>query len=272
MTTRQTRSRRVAAIAAMGLLLVLSPQLRARAVAQARAVPATTIGYDIVHIYPHDADAFTQGLIFRDGFLYESTGINGRSTLRKVELETGKVVQQRRIDARYFAEGLTDWGDQLLQLTWASNVGFVYDLASFEPRRTFSYPGEGWGLTHDTSSVIMSDGTADLRFLDPMTLTERRRVKVTDQGEPVRSLNELELVGGLVYANVWLTDRIAIIEPQSGRVTAWLDLTDLYRRPGPRGDYVLNGIAYDAAANRLFVTGKLWPRLFEIRLRPAPSR
>jgi glutaminyl-peptide cyclotransferase len=257
----------VAAAIAMAMLL-----LRMNTAAQSRPLPAGAVGYDVVHVYPHDAQAFTQGLIFRDGFLYESTGINGRSTLRKVELETGKVVQQRRVDARYFAEGLTDWGSQLLQLTWSTNVGFVYDLATFEPRRTFPYDGEGWGLTHDATSLIMSDGSDQLRFLDPVTLKERRRVQVSDRGTPVRSLNELEFVRGRVYANVWLTDRIAVIDPESGSVTAWLDLASLYRRPQPGGDDVLNGIAYDATAGRMFVTGKLWPNLFEIRLRPAPGR
>jgi glutaminyl-peptide cyclotransferase len=238
--------------------------LRAGAAAQPAESP-DIVGVEVVHVYPHDRTAFTQGLIFREGFFYESTGLNGRSSLRKVEPNTGKVVQQRSVDARYFAEGLTDWGNQLLQLTWSSNVGFVYDLASFEPRRSFAYAGEGWGLTHDAASLIMSDGSSELRFIDPGTLKEQRRVKVLDRQMEVRSLNELEFVRGRIYANVWLTDRIAVIEPQSGIVTAWIDMSGVYQRPGPPGDDVLNGIAYDAATDRLFVTGKLWPNIFEIR-------
>jgi glutamine cyclotransferase len=236
--------------------------------AQAPPAPAPVHGFEIVREYPHDPEAFTQGLIFRDRFLYESTGQNGQSTIRKVELDTGRVVQQRRLEDRYFGEGLTDWKDRLVQLTWQTNVGFVYDLATFEPRSTFAYPGEGWGLTHDGTQLIMSDGTASLRFLDPDTLQERARVRVLDGGRPVDLLNELEYIDGQVYANVWGSDRVALIDPRSGRVTAWIDLTGLLRGAARTGaEDVLNGIAYDAARGRLFVTGKLWPRLFEIRVR-----
>ena len=263
--------------------------------------PATVYGYEIVHEYPHDADAFTQGLMFRDGFLYESTGLNGRSSLRKARLDTGAVVQRRDVDALYFAEGLTDWGGRLVQLTpmrtappvastlaqigdasftlavlrhrLGVNIGVSYDVASFEPQSTFTYKGEGWGLTRDERRLIMSDGTSRLRFLDPDSFTELGRVQVTDRGRPVDLLNELELVNGEIYANVWFEDRIAIIGPDSGRVTGWIDLTGLESRMVPRPDNragaVLNGIAYDAAGGRLFVTGKLWPRVFEIRLRPS---
>lgn len=225
-------------------------------------------GYDIVHRYPHDRSAFTQGLLYRDGFLYESTGMNGHSTLRKVRIETGQVVRQRALDERYFAEGLTDVGNRLVQLTWSTNIGFVYDLATFEPRGTFAYPGEGWGLAYDGRRLIMSDGTAALRLLDPVTFREQGRLHVTDGGQPVDRLNELEVVRGQVYANVWLTDRIAMIDPATGHVAGWIDLAGLRPRPGPAGDDVLNGIAYDARGDRLFVTGKLWPSLYEIRLRP----
>ena len=224
------------------------------------------VPYDVVRSYPHDPDAFTQGLIYRDGFLFESTGLNGRSSLRKVRLETGEVVQRTRVDTRYFAEGLTDWGTRLVQLTYTTNVAFVYDLPTFAVVDTFTYPGEGWGLTHDDRRLIMSDGTASLRFLDPATHRETGRVAVTADGRPVERLNELELVKGQVYANIWLTNRIAIIDPASGAVTAWLDLTGLLPA-GSAGHDVLNGIAWDGAADRLFVTGKLWPRLFEIKLR-----
>jgi glutamine cyclotransferase len=231
-------------------------------------VPAAPVhGYEVVNAYPHDPQAFTQGLVYRDGMLYESTGLNARSSLRKVRLETGEVLQQRRLEARYFAEGLTDWGNQLLQLTWETNIGFIYDLQTFEPVRTFTYAGEGWGLTHDGRRLILSDGTTALRFFDPETLQETGRVVVMDAGRPVDDLNELEFVEGRVYANVWLTDRIAAIDPASGRVTGWIDLTGLRPRGGAAGDDVLNGIAYDAAGKRLFVTGKLWPRLFEIRVK-----
>ena len=225
-----------------------------------------TIAYDVVRSYPHDPDAFTQGLIFRDGHLFESTGLNGRSSLRKVRLETGEVIQNKRIDTRYFAEGLTDWGSRLVQLTYTTNVAFVYDLSTFALQDTFTYPGEGWGLTHDARRLIMSDGSSSLRFLDPETHRELGRLPVTADGRPLANLNELELVKGQVYANIWLTNRIALIDLTSGRVTGWLDLTGLLPA-GSAGHDVLNGIAWDAARDRLFVTGKLWPRLFEIKLR-----
>ena len=237
----------------------------------AQATPEPVVyGYEVVREYPHDPEAFTQGLIFRDGFLYESTGQTGRSSVRKVRLETGEVVQRHMLANEYFGEGLTDWGDQLLQLTWVTNVGFVYDLASFKEIRRFNYVGEGWGLTHDGTRLIMSDGTPNLRFLDPATFDEQSRLNVRDHNGSVDDLNELEFVKGSVYANVWLTERIAIIAPDTGVVTAWVDLAGLRPRQGPPGDDVLNGIAYDAAGDRLFVTGKLWPRLFEIRLKARP--
>jgi glutaminyl-peptide cyclotransferase len=239
--------------------------------AQRAAVAAEPAHYtfEVVHEYPHDPEAFTQGLIFRDGVLFESTGLNGRSSLRKVALETGQVLQRHDVPAEYFAEGLTEWGGQLLQLTWTTNVAFVYDLASFKEVRRFSYAGEGWGLTHDGQRLIMSDGTPNLRYLTPATFEEQSRFTVRDgNGASVDDLNELEFVKGSVYANVWLTDRIAIIEPGSGRVTGWIDLAGLRTRVGAPADDVLNGIAYDAAGDRLFVTGKLWPTLFEIRIRP----
>ena len=223
--------------------------------------------YRVVKAYPHDTSAYTQGLIYRDGFLYESTGLNGRSTLRKVRLETGEVVQQRRVDRAHFAEGLADWNDQLVQLTWQSNVAFVYELASFAPRRAFSYDGEGWGLTHDGKRFILSDGTNQLRFLDPGTFRELGRVTVMDGQTPVRDLNELEYIRGEIYANVWHTDRIARISPETGRVVRWIDLRGLMSGGFKLdAEAVLNGIAHDPARNRLFVTGKLWPRLFEIEV------
>jgi glutamine cyclotransferase len=225
--------------------------------------------YRVVKVYPHDPEAYTQGLIYRDGFLYESTGLNGRSSLRKVRLETGEVVQQRRVDQAHFAEGLADWKDSLVQLTWQSNVAFVYELGSFNPRRTFSYSGEGWGLTHDGKRFILSDGSDQLRFLDPDTFREIGRIRVVDGRSPIRDINELEYVRGEIYANVWHTDRIARISPDTGRVIRWIDLRGLMSggfKLDPEA--VLNGIAHDAAGNRLFVTGKLWPRLFEIQVIP----
>jgi glutamine cyclotransferase len=227
---------------------------------------ADVYGYEVVNSYPHDPEAFTQGLIFRDGFLFESTGLLGRSTLRKVKLETGEILQRRQVDREYFAEGLTDWGGRLLQLTWQSNIGFVYDLGSFRLTTTFGYRGEGWGLTHDSTRLIMSDGTPILRFLNPATLKETGRITVRDGARPVDALNELEFVKGSILANVWQTDRIAMITPETGTVTGWLDLKGLLTGRDSNGADVLNGIAYDAERDRLFVTGKLWPRLFEIRL------
>jgi len=230
-----------------------------------------TYGFHVVRSYPHDPEAYTQGLIYRDGFLYESTGRNGRSSLRKVVLETGAVVRQETVDRQYFAEGLTEWRGRLIQLTWDSNVGFVYDMASFRLNRTFRYPGEGWGLTHDDARLIMSDGSDTLRFMDAESFQERRRVSVRDGGRPIRNLNELEYVNGEIYANVWHTDRIARIAPDSGRVVSWIDLTGLLPRVYQlEAEAVLNGIAYDAAGDRLFVTGKLWPTLFEIKLTRRP--
>jgi glutamine cyclotransferase len=222
-------------------------------------------GYRVVREYPHDPNAFTQGLQFVDGFLYEGTGLNGRSSIRKVRLETGEVVQQRDLARAYFGEGITVWKTDLIQLTWQSNVAFVYDVATFAPRRTFRYTGEGWGLTHDGTSLIMSDGSDELRMLDPGTFAERRRVKVTAAGQGLSNLNELEFVNGEILANVWLTDSVARIAADTGRVLGYIDLSGLLS-PAERSstDQVLNGIAYDAQNDRLFVTGKLWPKLFEI--------
>ncbi len=226
-------------------------------------------GYRVVHVYPHDRTAFTQGLEYRGGFLYEGTGRNGQSSLRKVELETGKVLQESHLGQQYFGEGITVLGGHILELTWQSHQGFVYDQATFRLLRMFEYPGEGWGLTNDGRQIYMSDGSPQIRMWDASTLAETRRITVRDGEQPVRELNELEFVRGEIYANVWQTDRIARISPDDGRVLGWIDLTGLLPagdRESP--DAVLNGIAYDAAADRLFVTGKLWPKLFEIRLVP----
>ena len=232
----------------------------------AAPTPAPTYGYQVVRSYPHDRSAFTQGLIFRGGVLYEGTGLNGRSGIRKVRLDTGEVLKIQPLPQQYFGEGITDWKGQLIQLTWQSEIGFVYDLDTFAEQRTFTYRGEGWGLTHDDRRIIMSDGSADLRFLDPATLKEIGRLTVRDQNGPVEQLNELEYVKGEIYANVWQTDRIARISPKDGRVVGWIDLRGLLTPAERSGTDVLNGIAYDAQGDRLFVTGKLWPRLFEIKL------
>jgi glutamine cyclotransferase len=223
-------------------------------------------GYKVVRSYPHDPQAFTQGLVFHDGFLYESTGLNGQSSIRKVKLDTGEVLQIHKIAERYFGEGIALWQDSIIQLTWQSEIGFVYDRDTFAPRRTFQYTGEGWGMTQDGRRLIMSDGSADLRFLDPKTLQQTGRVTVRDAGVPVRNLNELEIVKGEIFANVWQSHRIARISPKTGQLTGWIDLRGLLTPQEARGVDVLNGIAYDAAGDRLFVTGKLWPRLFEIAI------
>jgi glutaminyl-peptide cyclotransferase len=227
--------------------------------------PVPLLGYKVVRSFPHDRQAFTQGLVYLDGVLYEGTGMNGKSGIRKVRLETGEVLQVRPLDAQYFGEGIAIWKRDLVQLTWRSGIGFVYDRDTFEPKRTFTYTGEGWGLTHDGTHLIMSDGSATLRFLDPQTLRETRTLPVVDAGAPVKNLNELEFIKGEIYANVWNTERIARISPKTGRVTAWMDLHGLLDPRDAAGVDVLNGIAYDAAGDRLFVTGKWWPRIFEIQ-------
>jgi glutaminyl-peptide cyclotransferase len=224
-------------------------------------------GYRVIRVYPHDSQAFTQGLVYVDGHLYESTGLNGRSTLREEDLETGRVVQEASVPSQYFAEGLTNWGNTLIQLTWKAHVAFVYDRASFRLLRTFRYPWEGWGLTQDGKRLILSDGSDTIHFLKPDTFAEVTSIHVTDHGEPVKELNELEYVRGEIYANVWMTDKIARISPETGRVLGWIDLTGLLPEIELRSDdAVLNGIAYDSARHRLFVTGKLWPRVFEIEV------
>jgi glutaminyl-peptide cyclotransferase len=226
-------------------------------------------GYRVVKAYPHDNTAFTQGLEYRDGFLYEGTGLSGRSSLRKVDLLTGRVLQKFDVPQPFFGEGITVVNQQILELTYTTQTGFVYDKSSFKVLRSFNYPGEGWGLTNDGKQLYMSDGSSQIRVWDPSTLKELRRITVTDGAKPITQLNELEFVRGELYANIWQTDRIARISPIDGKVLGWIDLTNILPkadRPDP--DAVLNGIAYDAAGDRLFVTGKLWPKIFEIKLVP----
>ena len=230
---------------------------------------------DIVHTYPHDSSAYTEGLFYLNGFLYESTGLEAHSSIRKVRLETGEVVQKIDIPAQYFGEGIVAWRGHLISLTWKSQVGFVFDLATLKLQRQFHYEGEGWALTHDDKQIIMSDGTPQLRFLDPNTMRETGRVQVTFDGKPLHNVNELEWVKGEIFANVWQTNWIVRIDPGSGRVVGAINCAGLLNR----ADFVagqtdvLNGIAYDAKHDRMFVTGKNWPKLFEIRLRgPAAAQ
>ena len=248
-----------------------APAIEARTRPQAaKAKPAAAsvaeYGYKVVNKYPHDRTAFTQGLEYHEGFLYEGTGLNGRSTLRKVKLETGEVLQQVRLGQAFFGEGITVLPKEIVQLTWQSGMGFVYDRDTLKMSHSFTYPGEGWGLTNDGKRIFMSDGTAQIRKWDPSTLNEQQRITVRDSGREVASLNELEFVKGEIYANVWQTDRIARISPDDGRVVGWINLTGILEESERAQADVLNGIAYDATKDRLFVTGKLWPTMFEIQL------
>ncbi len=225
-------------------------------------------GFEAVKVYPHDRSAFTQGLEYHGGFLYEGTGLNGQSTLRKVELKTGRVLEQIVLPNQFFGEGITVLNGRVTQLTWKSHVGFVYDGNSFRLLKNFSYAGEGWGLANDGQVIYMSDGTPQIRCLDPGTLGEIRRFTVHEGSNNIENLNELEWVRGELFANVWQTNRIVRISPNDGHVTGWIDLAGLLPAAEREGADVLNGIAYDSTGNRLFVTGKLWPKLFEIRLKP----
>jgi glutaminyl-peptide cyclotransferase len=291
----------------IGIAIITITTLRKPVPEQIASPPARPAfySYEVVHEYPHDPDAVTQGLVYHDGFLYESTRLRGRSSIRKVRLETGEILQRREVDSRYFGEGVTEWHGKLLQLTttlgtalgpgnriwevqpsvlwrfverlWNGDAGMIYDPASLKLQSTFQYRDGAWGLTHDDRRLILSNGTSNLRFLDPKTFQRLGRIITTDQGREIALWNELEFIDGEIYANVWQQDRIAIINPQTGQVRAWiLKLADLRPRLvpppqndetlGPSGRPMLNGIAYDATRHRLFVTGKRWPRLFEIRL------
>jgi len=226
----------------------------------------TFYGYEVVHAYPHDPAAFTQGLVYADGFLYEGTGMHGASSIRKVTLETGEVLQKHSLAPAYFGEGITLHGGRLIQLTWKSQTGFIYDLETFQKTGDFAYLGEGWGLTHDGKKLIMSDGSAKVRLLDSDTFQQAGMLYIRFGDTPVKSINELEYVEGKLYANIWREDHIAVIDPDSGYVTGWIDLSGLLTTEEARKADVLNGIAWDAGGKRLFVTGKNWPKLFEIRL------
>ena len=231
------------------------------------AVGTPEYGFRVVNKYPHDPSAFTQGLVYVDGSLYEGTGLEGKSLVRRVALESGEVLQEERLPDHFFGEGIAVVGDKLVQLTLRAETGFVYDLKALAVESDFSYPGEGWGLTSDGRNLIMSDGTDQLRFLDSATFREVGRVSVYDQTGPVRYLNELEYVAGEVYANVWQTDRIVRISPQTGEIVGLINLAGLLTPEDRTGtEDVLNGIAYDAKGGRLFVTGKWWAKLYEIVL------
>ncbi len=226
---------------------------------------ATNYSYTVVNTYPHDTAAFTEGLLFANGSLFESTGGYGTSSLRRVDLESGDLVKEYSLPSQYFGEGLAVVDDSLVQLTWQSQIGFVYDLETFGLQRNFSYTTEGWGLTYDGSNLIMSDGSSNLHFLNPTTHQVVREVSVKDGNKSVTSINELEYINGSIYANIWMTQKIAIINPQTGQVTGWIDLSGIYQSPNYSD--VLNGIAYDKENGRLFVTGKDWPHLYEITLK-----
>jgi len=247
------------------LSLVLLALLAACGDSNARAPEYT---YQVIRSYPHDRAAFTQGLVFCEGRLFEGTGLEGRSSLREVELETGTVIRQRNLSSQYFGEGIAILGERVFQLTWMNGKVFQYRKADFELEREIGLPGEGWGLTTDGKRLVMSDGSNQLRFLDPDSFAEVRRVAVTAQGQPVTKLNELEWVDGEVYANIWQSNWIVKIDPGNGEVTGWIDLTGLLQGEDFKGAMpdVLNGIAYDPKGKRLFVTGKLWPKIFEIKL------
>lgn len=249
------------------LVLTAAAMLMIAAIAGAQRRDTPVAGYQLVRSFPHDPEAFTQGLVFLDGVLYESTGLNGRSGIRRVKLETGEVLQIQPLESRYFGEGIAVVGDRIIQLTWQSGVGFVYDRATFERQRTFTYEGEGWGLAYDGTRLIMSDGTATLRFLDPQTLKETGRLQVTDRGKPVGQLNELEIVKGEIVANVFQSLRIVRISPKTGEVLGWIDMRGLLTPAEASRVDVMNGIAYDAKNDRLFVTGKYWPKIFEVKVR-----
>ncbi len=260
--------------------LIVAAALTAFACGPASQAGVPEYGYDVVHVYPHDRNAFTEGLFYLDGFLYEATGVEGRSSVRKVKIETGEVVQEQELPADYFGEGIVKWKDKLYQMTYKTEVGFIYDFNTFKKTGDFHYPGQGWAYTTDGKQIYMDGSRAvnaeasdpEIRILDPDTLKEIGLIHVTDEGRPVENINELEWVKGEIYANIWQTNRIARIDPKTGHVVGWIDLTGLLNPADSQGVDVLNGIAYDAEHDRLFVTGKWWPKLFEIKLVKKGSR
>lgn len=271
----------VSRLLALGAAAILALAACGRGAAETASVipplPADSSGsavrytYEVVRSYPHDRGAFTQGLLVRNGILLESTGQWGRSSLREVELATGRVLKQVPVAREYFAEGLAVISDRAYQLTWQSQRGFVYDADTFRQLATFTYAGEGWGLTTDGTQLVLSDGTSRLRFLDPKTFAVVRTVDVTLDGVPLERLNELEWINGEIFANVWQTDTVVRLDPATGKVRGVIDFTGLLpaAERAPDTD-VLNGIAYDPATGRLLITGKHWPKLYEVRLKPKP--
>lgn len=260
----------------MGMLRATALQIVVAAMAGVPAWAAVPeYGVVVSKAYPHDPAAFTEGLLYQDGFLYESTGREGQSSIRKVNLQTGAVVQEHSIDKQYFGEGIVIWKDRLVELTWKNEIGFIYEAADFKPLADFHYSGEGWALTKDAAHLYMSDGTSDLRVLDPATLAETGRIHVTCDGRPIKNINELEWVKGEIYANIWLTNLIVRINPGSGEVAGLIDVSDLAgmaaQADAGHAVDVPNGIAFDEATDRLFVTGKLWPTLYQITLSPRPE-
>jgi glutamine cyclotransferase len=248
-------------------LLLIPVALCSGQAADAQAVTMYT--YKVLKAYPHDPQAFTQGLTYENGILYEGTGLRGRSMLIKRELESGKLIKRERLPRKYFGEGITLFGDKLVQLTWKSRTGFVYDKKTFRALDEFKYTDQGWGIVYDGRRLIMSDGTSRLRILDPNTFAVTGRIQVRHQGRNVRGLNEMEIIDGQIYANIWPTEYIAIIAPKTGNVTGWINLTGLCPVPEPRSsNIVLNGIAYRSETRHLLVTGKCWPKLYEIELVP----
>ncbi|MGE0377538.1 MAG: glutaminyl-peptide cyclotransferase [Planctomycetaceae bacterium] len=258
------RARRLGRWFAACLLLIVAA-IGLMAAVRSASTPVSRV--EVVNVFPHDSGAFCQGLVHAGGRLYEGTGQYGESTLREVELESGRVLRKVDLDERIFGEGIALWGDSIVQLTWKQRRAYAYNRETFAHRRTFRYPGEGWGLTQDGAHLIMSDGSSTLRFLDPATFQEIRRISVHDGRRRIDKLNELEYVRGEIYANIWYEDLVARISPADGRVLGWLDLRSLWpAHDRPDKEHVLNGIAYDAEHDRLFVTGKYWPRLYEIRV------
>src|SRR5271156_6041437 len=256
------RCRRLAASLALAACLLI---------ADCAAANAPTMGYKVVARYPHSTDSYTEGFLYLDGLFYEGTGIAGQSALFAIEPETGKLVQKREMAPQYFGEGIVDWGPNIYQWTWQSHICFVYDRFSLRPVKQLSYTGEGWGMTRTAKELITSDGTATLRFRDPSTFKETHHIVVKDGERAIDELNELEFIKGEIYANVWHSDRIARISPRDGHVIGWIDLNGLLPESQKGNDEsVLNGIAYDAQHDRLFVTGKQWPAIFEIKVLPPP--
>ena len=257
----------LSAVLVAGVLACSEPTTATQTATEAETDSVPVYSYQVINTWPHDPEAYTQGLVFHDGVLFESTGLRGASSLRRVELKTGKVKKKLEVAREYFAEGMTIFQDKIFQLTWQGQKGFVYNLKKFKQEGEFTYEGEGWGLTHDGHSLILSDGTNRIRFLDPVSFQVQRTISVYDNGQPLTDLNELEYIKGEIYANIWRSDRIVRLDPHTGKINAWIDMTGLHHQGEEENpENCLNGIAYDAEQDRLFVTGKRWPQLFEIRL------